>query len=191
VQNLSTDAIKVTDWLTAVSAVLALIMSILALILAKKSGRDSRISAEAAKRSATASESSVTIAERSASIAEKSLNTSVEMFKRQGVIELFAAWEDVKDIDPANPITPNVIRAAQALELTASLWNHNIVSRDIIRQSFWDDFKMLYDKLALITTNLPKMTKSGADLLTRRIRRAHNEMNSQDLAEEPTSDIKA
>jgi hypothetical protein len=174
-QAVTADTLKITDWITAVSAALALIVSVVALILAIRSQKDSSTSAEAAKRSADA--------------AEKSLDTSVDIFKRQGVMDLFERWSNVKDIDPSNPITVDAIRATQALELTASLWNHSIIERKIILQSFWENYEHLYDRLSSITATLPKSTKSGKDLLSRRVDLAYEAMKSEDLKQEATSDI--
>lgn len=60
-----------------------------------------------------------------------------DMFKRQGVIDLHMAWQSVNEIDPANLVGPDVCIAANALSLTATLWNHGVVERIILFQSYW------------------------------------------------------
>jgi hypothetical protein len=203
-QNQASEAVKITDWLTAICAVLAFLVSIVALVIANRTQKDSKISAEASQRSASAGEEAageakraadiaqkaLSATERSAIAAEKSVTTSVDMFKRQGVIDLFEAWEDVRDIDTSTPITPDVVRAVRALELTASLWNHSIVEKSILHQSFWDDYKDLYNKLFSMKTLLPGLTKSGSELLTRRVSKAYTEMDNYDIGQEPSSEIK-
>lgn len=53
--------------------------------------------------------------------------TSKDIARRQGVIELHMAWQGVNNIDVSNLIGPDVINAANAISLTATLWNHDVV----------------------------------------------------------------
>lgn len=55
--------------------------------------------------------------------------------------------ERINAIDPENLITPDVVKAVNALELTASLWNHDVVAKEILHQSYWQSFRDLYDVL--------------------------------------------
>ncbi len=169
------------EMVTVFISFLSLIVSCYAAHIAKESTKD-------AKRSADATEESAKLAERSAVAAEKSLTTSVEMFKRQGVIDLFQSWQDIRDINPSNPVTTDVVRAINSLELTASYWNHDIMRKDIIHQSFWDDFKSIYDKINTITS-VPGFEKSGNAMLTRRVRKAYKEMDDYDTKKEASSNL--
>ena len=186
------DALQSWNWdaISATIALFSLVVSVVAVLFTIKSRGDARRSADASERSATAAEKSVEAAERSATAAEKSVTTNLEMFKKQGVMDLFESWQDLRDIDPSRPITPDIIRAAKALELTASLWNHDIVKREILHQSFWDDFKHLYDRLNHIG-QVPGLNRTGAELLTRRVRKAYKEMDEFDTSKEASSKLEA
>src|SRR5688500_12046486 len=50
---------------------------------------------------------------------------SKQIAKRQGVIDLYESWNGVNHIDCNNLVGPDVVRAANALALTSSLWNHD------------------------------------------------------------------
>ena len=73
----------------------------------------------------------------------QALKLTREMFKRQGVFDLHEIWEDVSDINCEDLITDDVITAVNALNLTASLWNHDIVDKDILYDYYWSDYKQL------------------------------------------------
>lgn len=175
---------------SALIAFLSLVVSGFALHIARKSASDAKRSADASEQSVRVAEVSLKASERSADAAEKSVTTNVEMFKRQGVIDLFESWEDIRDIDPSKPITPDVVRAVRALELAASLWNHDIVKKEIIHQSFWDDFKYLYERLTQFA-QVPGIGKTGPELLTRRVRKAYKEMDDFDTGKEAGSNLTA
>lgn len=167
---------------------LSLIVSGFAFVVSKKSANDAKRSADASERAVNIAEQACEASKRSATAAEHSVTTNIEMFKKQSVIDLFESWNDIRNIDPLNPITPDVVRAVRALELTASLWNHDIVKKEIIHQSFWDDFKQIYDRLSQCI-EVPKLGKTGPELLTRRVRRAYNEMDNFDTTKEATSEF--
>lgn len=80
-------------------------------------------------------------------IANKSAELSLNMFKRQSVVDLHLAWRGVNEVDPKNLVTPDIINALNALDLTSSIWNHDIMDKDILIQSYWRDFRDLYDTL--------------------------------------------
>lgn len=64
-------------------------------------------------------------------------NTNKNMFRRQGVIDLHMAWLDIKEIDNKCLIGPDIIKAVNALSLTASLWNHDVIEKSILYQTYW------------------------------------------------------
>jgi hypothetical protein len=187
-QNQSVQQTGIWEAVSALIALLSLIISGFALYVARKSADDAKRSADASENSVTVAEQSLKVSERSADAAEKSVTTNVEMFKRQGVIDLFESWEELRDIDPSKPITPDVVRAVRALELTASLWNHDIVKKEIIHQSFWDEFKHMHDRLTQFG-QVPGLGKTGPELLTRRVRKAYKEMDDFDTGKEAGSSL--
>jgi hypothetical protein len=127
---------------------------------------------------------SVVIALVSAAIAYSSWKSqeklSRNMFKRAGVIDLHNAWANVNDVDPSNLITPDVVKAVNALNLTSALWLHDIIEREILHQSYWESFKNLYDKMERSTAVPPGIRKSLNELLSPPIRRSYREMDDWD-----------
>lgn len=115
-------------------------------------------------------------------ISKQSADSAKGMFQRQGVIDLYVVWQDVRDIDHTNAIVPDIVRAAKALSLTASLWNHAIIEREILMQSYWDDFSKIYDKLDQWNDLIEGINTVGKQLLTCDIQTAHSEMKQCFLA---------
>lgn len=115
-------------------------------------------------------------------LAGRASNLNKNMFKRQGVIDLHMAWQGMNEINKDNPITPDVIRAVNALTLTAALWNHDVMEKIILYQSYWPIYQKLYEQLDSIDKPLPGVNRSGKDYLTSEIKKAYTEMNSFDLS---------
>ena len=88
-------------------------------------------------------------------IAQNSSELTKEMFRRQNIIDLHLAWRGVNDIDIDNLITPDVVLAINALDLTASIWNHDVVKKEIILQSYWRSFSDIYETMYSCTKLLP------------------------------------
>ncbi|TAI48461.1 hypothetical protein [Flagellimonas allohymeniacidonis] len=107
---------------------------------------------------------------------------NIKMFKRQGIIELHFAWTDINEIDPENLISPHVVKAINALSLTSSLWNHDALEKAVIYQSYWNNFKQLYETLVDLDKSPPGKSEKCSELITEDIRRAYNSMNSTDLS---------
>jgi hypothetical protein len=57
------------------------------------------------------------------------------------------------------------------LQLTATLWNEEIVDRDILFQDYWPDFKRLFDQLNKLAYPIQGLTKS--EVLTQGINKAY------------------
>lgn len=109
-------------------------------------------------------------------VAFKSTSLTKKMFKRQNVIDLHLSWRDTNDIDPNNPIGPDVKKAANSLDLTASLWNHDIVEKEIIFQSYWIAFRNLYDVLYNSRTLVPGYNKECKDFISKEVASAYEDM---------------
>ena len=108
-----------------------------------------------------------------------SINKNI--FKRQGVIDLHMAWQGINDIDPDNLIGPDVVKAVNALSLTASLWNHDVIEKSILYQTYWGSSKDLYDKLYNLDVLVPGLKKTCKSLLTAEIKKAYKGMDEVDL----------
>jgi hypothetical protein len=114
-------------------------------------------------------------------ISGKALTTNKNMFRRQGVIDLHMAWHGVNEIDTNKLIGPDVVRGVNALDLTASLWNHDVIEKTILYQSYWTPFKELYETLNSSTNIVPGNNKRCKDLLTKEITRAYEDMKKMDI----------
>lgn len=164
----------------------AVIVSILALIVAAISASSAIFSARASTRSARAAETALALnrdalaANRAG--AERSAELTKKMFLRQGVIDLHMAWQGVSDLNPNEPVVPDVVRAAAALSLTASLWNHEIVDKVILYQNYWVMFDTLFRRLDGWEKPVPHLKVPGKNLLSREIRKAYKEMAEFDLS---------
>lgn len=108
-----------------------------------------------------------------------SINKNI--FKRQGVIDLHMAWQGINDIDPDNLIGPDVVKAVNALSLTASLWNHDVIEKSILYQTYWGSYKDLYDKLYNLDVLVPGLKKTCKSLMTAEIKKAYKGMDEVDL----------
>jgi hypothetical protein len=104
-----------------------------------------------------------------------------KIFKRQGVIDLHMAWQGINDIDPNNLIGPDVVKAVNALSLTASLWNHDVIEKSILYQTYWGSYKDLYDKLYNLDVLVPGLKKTCKSLMTAEIKKAYKGMDEVDL----------
>ena len=51
------------------------------------------------------------------------------------------SWNNVNDIDVKNLIGPDIVKAVNALSLTASLWNHDVIEKTILYQTYWGSYK--------------------------------------------------
>lgn len=100
----------------------------------------------------------------------------------QGVIDLHMAWTDIKEIDKNNLIGPDIIRAVNAMSLTASLWNHDVIEKSILYQTYWNSYRDLYDTLNNINELVPGHKRTCRSLITNEITKAYEGMKNSDLA---------
>lgn len=120
---------------------------------------------------------------------DRNKEITIGIFKRQGVIDLFETWHNINRIDPNEIIAQDVINVVSALELTAAFWNHNIVEREIILQTFFDAYVRSYDSLKKITTLIPGLNSTGEALLTDPLERAYTEMLQEKRGKVNTSEL--
>lgn len=111
----------------------------------------------------------------------KSSNTNKNMFRRQGVIDLHMAWQDIPEIDNENLIGPDIVKVVNALSLTASLWNHDVIEKSILYQTYWNSYRDSYDTLFNINELVPGHKKTCRSLMTNEITKAYEGMKNADL----------
>ena len=124
-------------------------------------------------------------------VAGKANSLNKRIFKRSGVISLYEAWKGTNtiDTDPTNIVGPDVVKAANSLSLTAALWNHDIVEKIIIFQSFWTSYRTLYDTLNSSNSTVPGLNIPLNSLITSEMRAAYNEMAAMERGGVKTTDI--
>ncbi len=115
-------------------------------------------------------------------IAGRANSLNKNMFKRQGVIDLHMAWANINEIDKNNLIGPDIIRAVNAISLTASLWNHDVIEKSILYQTYWNSYKDLYDTLVSINELVPGHKRTCRSLITNEITKAYEGMKNTDLS---------
>lgn len=122
-------------------------------------------------------------------IAADSNRLNIDLFKRQGVIDLHMAWRAVNEIDPKNLVGADVNLAANALDLTSSLWNHDVMEKEILYQSYWASVRHLYETLKNCDEVVPGYTKKGNDFISASVELAYENMKKYHLAKTKTSTI--
>lgn len=114
------------------------------------------------------------------------------MFKREGIFELHDVWSDVNEINMESKekvVVPDVVKAVNALSLTAALWNHDIIEKSIIYQTCWEEYRMMYDKINGSDTQIPGIGRRADDLIENPMARAYQEMLEYDVQEVEQTEI--
>jgi hypothetical protein len=117
-------------------------------------------------------------------VAIRKSDTALQNTRRQALFELVAQWANVNDIDTARPlIGPDVRRAVNALDTTASSWTHNVVDHDVILDQFWNDFDQIFLRLAECDISVPGYTNlTCRQCVKEEVRRAHLAMHRERTA---------
>jgi len=113
---------------------------------------------------------------------KKADKSNKEIAKRQNIIDLHAQWSNISDIDLNNIIVPDVVKAVGVLTLTASLWNHDVVLKPLIYQSYWNSYRTLYDKLYSFDQEIPGTGWTGKSLVADDITKAYYSMKNTDIS---------
>lgn len=113
-------------------------------------------------------------------IAKRQMETDKNIAKRQGVFDLHNAWGNINDLNVNQYITPDIISAINALSLTASVWNHDALEKELLYQSYWEAYKNLYDKLYLMTDILPGCSYTPKSKISPDITKAYTEMKQKE-----------
>jgi len=67
--------------------------------------------------------------------------------QRQLLLPLWEHMATLRKIDPANPITPDVIKAVNTLELVALCCEGGMIDENIIKRTFKEQFMMHYEDI--------------------------------------------
>jgi len=109
-------------------------------------------------------------------LAESALKLNEHIFHRQNIISLHVYWDSVQMIDTANPYFRDIVKAVNALDLTASLWNHGGIEKEILYNSYWESYQQLYDAFNNMNTAIPGIGRTPRSLLTPTITSAYQGM---------------
>ena len=104
-----------------------------------------------------------------------SINASRHASKSD-LINLHNVWLEIRDIDPEEPITPDVIIGIKALQYTSETWQENIIKKKIIYEYAGNDFKQLYESLNRCIVVVPRMGRTGNSMLTESIKKTYIEI---------------
>lgn len=113
--------------------------------------------------------------------------------QRQLLLPLWQHLEDIRDINPNDPVWPDVVRAVNKLELVALLCEGEMVDRKVVVRTMREQYIVLYEKIEKCEPADGVVHKSGRELL-RENRAAmklykdfHNEFTEQDQVKKLSS----
>ncbi len=109
-------------------------------------------------------------------------NINKNIFKRQGIIDLFMTWQGISEIDSNNLINPDIVKSANALALTSTLWNHDVIDKNILYQTYWEPFRNIYDKLNSLDSTPPGLKKTCKSMISSDMTRAYQEMQKYETS---------
>lgn len=151
------------EWIAILAAIAAIASVVVAVLALRNSSR------------------SAAAAERSANVASQANGLAERIAKREGVIDLHLAWRGVNRFNPAEPIFPDAINAANALDLTASLWNHDVLEKELLFQSYWKWFKEFHRVLSNCDIVMPADGRRISDLISPSVTLAYKQMETWEL----------
>lgn len=95
------------------------------------------------------------------------------------IFSLHTSWNGVNEVDPERIVGPDVTNGVRAMAITARSWEEKLVPKDIIIESHFDDFDILYRALVdchKIVPGFEKPKTKCSDLITPSMRKAHKQM---------------
>ena len=84
--------------------------------------------------------------------------------QRQLIVPLWEYLRTLNEIDPARPITPDVVNAANTLELVALCCQGGMVDSEVVKRTFSDAFITHFNNITKCP-ELPGMEKDGKAVL--------------------------
>lgn len=84
--------------------------------------------------------------------------------QRQQILPIWQYLSSLSEIDPRSPITSDVVRAVNTLELVALSCESEIVDPRVIKRTFREAYRRFYKAIEAIES-LPGLDKSGKQLL--------------------------
>lgn len=84
--------------------------------------------------------------------------------QRSALFDLWKYISNLDNINPKDPVTPDIMKAVNALELVALCCEGGIVDPDLVRRTFQNTYIVLYEQIEQVT-DVPGLNKSGKKLL--------------------------
>jgi hypothetical protein len=122
------------------------------------------------------------IHEEQSKLSLKIHENQILLSQRQLLIPLWEYISKVDRIDPSLPVTPDVLKVVNTLELVALCTEGGMVDTQVIKRTFGQVFLELYDQVHACPP-LPGLNKSGPDLLreNRAAMSFYKELSSDDM----------
>ena len=95
------------------------------------------------------------------------------------IFDLHKNWEGVNEVDSEKLVGPDVVSAARALTITARAWLDDLVDKDTIIASHFDDFEILILAMRDCEKVVPGFEKKGMkckDFITDDMRKVYSQM---------------
>lgn len=105
-------------------------------------------------------------------IAAVAIYMSIRLHRRQMLLEqrqlLLPLWkhlQDLNQINPENPVWPDVIRAVNLLELIAVCWEGQLIDENIVRRMYSQLYLEFYDKICDCKKPPDQVGKDGKEMI--------------------------
>ncbi len=95
------------------------------------------------------------------------------------VLALHKSWDGVNEVDPDCLIGPDVTNGVRALTATTRAWENNLVPKDIIIESHFEDFELLFVAISGCSKVVPGFEKRNvkcSDLISPAMHKVFGEM---------------
>lgn len=105
--------------------------------------------------------------------------------QRQMILPLWDHMASLSKFDPNKPITPDLIKIVNTLELVALCCEGGMIDEKIIRRTFKDQFMQHYDSIDRCTS-LPNTSMNGRDFLmqNKAAVQFYNRLNQERLSQD-------
>lgn len=110
--------------------------------------------------------------------------------QRQLILPLWEHMASLSNVNPANPITSDLVKVVNTLELVALCCEGGMIDERIIRRTFKDQFMSHYDSVNKCIS-VPGTTLSGQDFLmqNRAAVQFYNSLNQERLAQDRVTPV--
>ena len=97
-------------------------------------------------------------------LAEDMHQQQQKLNQRQLFLPVYEQFKEISDIDPDAPVWPDVIRAANFLELLGVCWEGNLIDREVLLRVYRERVIDLYEQIEKCLA-APKKNKTGKEVL--------------------------